>query len=231
MDIKIKGEKIKEGSVPLNALTIGDRLLKKCVVNQLSLLCKLKVANNYYSIDDSISIVYIVSKYYDYPFELVKGNKINLTNGPSADIIWDNDGIKVTNAYYEVSVYSEIMFPHPDYKINKFLTITSAGTYNFNFEPSHYIIYQNFYMRYDSIELDEEYDIYPSPPLRFRIVEKEGIKKIIVSDMAGLLLNYPIIICKVTTLPDYYISDNIARKEDINVAILQAITTTLNMDV
>lgn len=103
MSTKVKGEAIKEGSIPLNALASGGVLLKN--MDKGNPYFYLTEDNVYYE-SPSGNVVYLSTDKYPGVLELVKYSKVRLTNGPSSEVTWDDNGIKIDGnaSYYNIGI-------------------------------------------------------------------------------------------------------------------------------
>ena len=116
MVTKVRGDKIKEGSIPLSALASGNYMLNNYNVNEGYLVTELTSNNTYFNVSKDINVVYIIATNHNI-IELVKGTKTTLGRGPGATITYDNNGIKIDRSYdfYNVKVYREIEYISPDW--------------------------------------------------------------------------------------------------------------------
>ena len=163
MSTKIKGEKIKEGSIALNALNSGNNLLLGLMGSDIRRVSLLEDNKNY-TLSSMISVCYIETPRDQGLLELPKYSTLTFKYGPGAEIIWDDNGIRITNgASFYSAIAHEVLVPiSPDWNalenergyiknrthyttIEDHITITDAdidSTYTFIFESNHNFFYK-----------------------------------------------------------------------------------------
>ena len=102
---------IKEKSIPLSALILGDQLLKLFETSYYTLFT-ISEDNVYYNTEVSFpnNIIYFEATGYDNIRELKKGDTVELARGPIAYLTWDDSGVKISNdaKYYNVTCHYDI---------------------------------------------------------------------------------------------------------------------------
>lgn len=116
MSTKVKGDKIKEGSIPLSALSSGDNLLAGLVGDDSSFIAMTEDNVNY-DPRTSEKTVYIYITTRNRMVELSKYNKVTIVDGPPAELIWDNNGVRITGfaSYYNPIMYFKLKAPTPNW--------------------------------------------------------------------------------------------------------------------
>lgn len=149
METKVKGEVIKEGSIPLSALASGNYMLNNYGVNDGYLVAELTSNNTYFNIYEDKNVVYISATNHNI-IELVKGQKTTLSRGPGATITYDNNGIKIDRSYdfYNVKVYREIEHISPDWN-------AQAGEAGYIENRTHYNIENTILQKIDDKDLGD----------------------------------------------------------------------------
>lgn len=102
---------IKEKSIPLSALILGDQLLKLFETSYYTLFT-ISEDNVYYNTEVSFpnNIMYFEATGYDNICELKKGDTVKLARGPIAYLTWDDNGVKISNdaKYYNITCHYDI---------------------------------------------------------------------------------------------------------------------------
>ena len=117
MSTKIKGEKIKDRSIALTSIILGDALLELFEADNF--LLSISENNVYYNLPFPLSqnVLYCEANNYYNIIELRKGDTVKLSHGPLAHLTWDDNGIKIdaSSVYYNVKVHSNITKFTPDW--------------------------------------------------------------------------------------------------------------------
>ena len=106
----IEGSNIKEGSIPLSALVSKEYMLNGYICNEIYYITELTSNDTYFNVPESCNVVYLQSRVFKAPIEIVKGTKITISKGPVVIITYDDNGIKINSnySYYGIKVYAAI---------------------------------------------------------------------------------------------------------------------------